>query len=111
MTENQNENQAISPKIVPITCPVCGSKNLVFVTEYHKAFGLKIVEIILVAFFLAYFVIATIPELIRGSFAPDLIIILLPILMISFRIMIVCIENRTHVKVICKDCGNIWLLD
>ena len=90
-----------------ITCPICGRRELAFVTEWHKSWGLRIFSGILL-FLYALMVVNTFEEYgfkISMSFITGLIPYLL------LRLAITCIESKTHVKAICKDCGHIWLLD
>lgn len=110
--EKKSEMQEV-PKRAPIVCPVCGSREIAFITEYHKYIGLKIVNYILIGI-LAVFVYARIYDAMRNIESDAFttaIIIVLGILVIGFQIGILIGESKTNVQAICRDCGNIWLLN
>lgn len=103
------------PEKKPIVCPICGSVHLAFVTEYHKALTLRILRLVIAliaASVFAYnchsiFVELKKPEF--GSIFIPLFFLILIAVVISW--FIIAIESKTHVKAICKECGNLWLLD
>ncbi|MBQ7923816.1 MAG: hypothetical protein IJ329_00765 [Clostridia bacterium] len=44
--ENQEQtSQSNNPTFTPISCPNCKSKNIKFITEYHKCISLRIVTL------------------------------------------------------------------
>ena len=94
------------PVFTPIACPRCQSKNLAYVAEAHKCIGARVFLLFVSTIFL-----------IVGFFAlkdpngqgPTLFICL--IVMLSIQLYIFASESRTHVKCVCKDCGNTWVHD
>lgn len=108
--------------VKPITCPICGSRELAFVTEYHKAIGLKIfLGFLKAALFLTWIgVIFSFFENPATGFSKELrltgnvivpISIAILLLMAIVKGIIISVESKTHVQSICKNCGNLWLLD
>ena len=107
----------------PIVCPHCGGRSLEFVTEYHKAIGLRVFACILL-FWVFIASLYNIPNILYYSlieFAKSsastkieesIIAIVVPIVFyILLKLAIYGIESHTHVKSICRDCGHIWLID
>lgn len=108
------DNKVVSenPNYKPIVCPRCGSRSIAFVTEYHKAIVSKVFLFILV--FIMVFNYGSI--LIRGITFQNadfslVIEILLGIFTLCLAIHIFIVESKTHVQGICRNCGNLWLLD
>ena len=117
-----NSDQNVSPssstnsaestyRIQPITCPRCGSRSLAFVTEYHKEIFLKIAQMICTVLLIVIavsdidYLFSEHPERLVEETIPLIIFIGL------FSIARHLIESKTHVQAICKDCGNLWLLN
>ena len=125
------------PPAKPITCPRCGSKEIAFVSEYHKAWGLRIIKFILIAIIIGL-LISMLPNLLEkistqaesygvidniqsGSGTPSNIEKTNPInnkiaFLIISALGLFCVEttiqrteSKTHIQCICKDCGNHWL--
>lgn len=104
-----------------ITCPRCKSKNLAFVTEYHKALGLRALESFLQTFlwFLiivgaAGFIIPALPTFEFNFTEFPHFIILTPFVYIAKKIVqhrIIVAESKIHIQSICKDCRHFWLHD
>lgn len=101
----------------PIICPRCGSRELAFVTEYHKAIKTRALELIAaIALCIAAFIY--IPEILTliltGESIPMLedpvagLVIMIGIYFIV-KLFRMYIESKTHVMAICKDCGATWL--
>lgn len=106
----------------PIACPYCKSREIAFVTEYHKATGWRILATI-VKYAIIIILITSIPDLLSDLIAymnspynrtPDykfnssgLIFFIVTYLMAKIAINLT--ESRTHVECICKDCGQVWL--
>lgn len=107
MEENNVEstNQQPKEKLTPIMCPYCKSKNLAFVTEYHKSIGGRIL------FFL--FLTGTLALLLYllNGYSDDLLIstIAVAVITILIGIYVIVVESKTHIQCICKDCGFDWL--
>lgn len=105
------------PKIQPITCPHCGSRELAFITEYHKALFAKLlsavfVAIIIFTFFVQDFEYIFIYSLTDTKYEFDgSKYIALGIALFFTKIGEYITESRTHIQVICKDCGNQWLFN
>ncbi len=104
------------PEKKPIVCPVCGNVHLAFVTEYHKALLLRVIRIIVALIPIALFGAEFYSVLIKheaatfeSSFIGFLIFFIVAAVILSC--FITAIESTTHVKAICKECGNLWLLD
>ena len=102
-----NEESPFPPRenFTPIFCSRCGSLNLAFVTEYHKAIGLKIVCLLLS--------IAMIGGIVASVIYKDSSILIIPVLLalvwLVCQIAVYDAESKTHVQCICRDCGNVWL--
>lgn len=110
MDSQTNETQ---PKFFPLHCPHCGSEHLVFVSEYHKFISFRIARGF-VSFAIIILALLTIPNLFLEPdrtpiAAPFLIIAMIAWGFLSLRILVG--ESKTHTKVICRDCGLIWLID
>lgn len=105
----------------PIKCPRCKSKDLRYITEYHKCIWLlpikKTLEIILVvAFFIT--LLPTLTSLFAGTEIQLDILMqallgngVLVVTLILYLVIITFIfitESRTHVKCICPHCGMTW---
>lgn len=112
---NTNWTLPTPPEKKPIVCPICGSVHLAFVTEYHKALALRILRLVIAliaAAVFAYNCYSIFVELKKpefgSTFIPLFFLILIAVVISWF---IIAIESKTHVKAICKDCGNLWLLD
>lgn len=98
-------NEAKHP-YTPITCPRCGSRELAFITEYHKSIRLRIsllffIAITLLSIFLAFKY--------EDRFLTVCFIGCIFCIVIYGRILYV--ESKTHTQGICKNCGKIWILD
>lgn len=90
----------------PIKCPRCRSKNLAFVTEYHKALGARIIQMVLgVILIILLFLSIQDP----GDYTTFSIVLLITIAIL--QVYIVATESSTNVQCICKDCGKTWLHD
>lgn len=117
--ENDGLDELVDKKIVldnpnykPIVCPRCGSRNIAFVTEYHKAIAAKVFLIL----FVAALIINYGDMLIRGitfqnADASLLIEFLLGAFALALTIYIFVEESKTHVQGICRNCGVLWLLN
>ena len=106
-------------KIHPITCPNCGSKQLAFVTEYHKSIVFRLVFLIaifalIISFcgdcgkFLEYLFIKNTYN--ENCFEVVEYIVYICIASIAKLIQYI-IESKTNVKGICRDCGALFLYD
>ena len=88
----------------PITCPRCHSRELAFVTEYHKAIGTRIVFFFLLAITLFCFF---------SSLQEGGLVVAIVLGLVAF-VVYICVlleESKTHVQGICKNCGHLWLLN
>ena len=95
----------------PIHCHLCGSENIEFVAEYHKAVFLRILASvsILLAVIFSIDIISDIFHLKEHLNTAPIIISL--VAYVILKSIIYFVENRTHIKAICRDCGNIWVLE
>ena len=86
-----------------IICPICGNEEIAFVSETHKCIGARMFQLVLV---LTAIVITLYLGKLKyiGGIA---LAVTIPILIIQGYIY--CIESRSHVQCICKDCGYVWL--
>ncbi len=99
----------------PILCPHCKSDQLAFITEYHKALMFRMIRNIMVAVCL----IVALSSLYQCftdplTFADSIkyYIIMESVLLggiVVFQFAITYAESRTHTKVICRACGNVWI--
>lgn len=102
------------PQIQPITCPRCGSRELAFVTEYHKTTYARLVCNIFLAIIAIVFLTVDLPNLFSNTDSGEISLITYiacGMFILFIKIYIYLIESKTHVQSICKDCGNIWLLN
>ncbi len=105
------KNDTTNPALAPITCPRCGSKELAFVTEYHKCVLVKFIANIILASIVLILVFNLSTLISQGVGQYITPVIILTALYICCQIYILAVESRTHVKAICQNCGNLWLLD
>ena len=107
-------------KLERIICPICKSPSVAFVTEYHKAIGWR-VFLFIVNFIFTIILIAAIADVVNvedlenplkeffHNISPILTIYVILFLVSKFNISLQ--ESQTHVQAICRDCGNLWLLN
>lgn len=109
--------------IAPIKCPHCKSQNLTFVSEYHKALILRIIRNVLIAIAAMLIILNTyfvIQDQLSDNKAykyidswsePSFVAVICILLMIGIglTIFINITESKTHVRAICRDCGNVWI--
>ena len=99
----------------PITCPKCGGACLSFVTEYHQANLMRFIHSIIKVFFFIYlfmFINENLMRLVGTGEKPNPSPVIVLFVLTEFAKLIVnYIESKTHPQAICRDCGNVWLLD
>lgn len=98
----------------PITCSMCGSRDIAYVAEYHRSIFLRFFSLVFLA--IAIWLSANAIITLLGNPEADVSMSLgcggiCFIIFICFQIAIFFSEARTHVKCVCKDCGNVWLHD
>lgn len=93
------------PTYHPIACPHCKSKNLAYVTEYHKCIGAYILQMITFLCAILSGVVAFKTQEISATIA----LIFCIFFMFVIQVYIFTNESRTHVQCVCKDCGHTWL--
>lgn len=115
------EQKKVDLETQTIVCPYCGSKNIVFLPEYHKSLA-RIFKVALIVCYVIY-VLYTIPtadllnlhkllsmqsdgfkELFTVSFIFFMFLLL-------FDTTIYITERTTHVVCICKHCQRKWHFD
>ena len=94
----------------PIKCKNCSSKNIAIISEFHKEWGLRILNTFFknLLFFISAFTIwNTIKnkQLSTGILA----IIVLALVIFIINTYIIISESKSHVQIVCKDCGHVWL--
>ena len=105
------------PQIQPITCPRCGSRELAFVTEYHKALFAKALSVVLILCIVFTFLFQDFENIFyiidnSKKNSPNILPYIIYIIFLAFiKIFEYITESRTHIQVICKDCGNQWLFN
>lgn len=105
----------------PIVCPNCKNHNLAFIAEYHRNLGLRIIRTLVLAVIIglaAYTTFSMFSQLIHeegdifsDNFTQIIILAYCGIVYLILSIMISTQESRTHTKVICKDCGHVWIYE
>lgn len=110
--KNKEKMQDLPTQVKPITCPQCGSTELAFVTHYKKEIILKVICLLCTFIALYAFIMHIFPAIITDH-SPQFVsvFIIFTILAIIFWIGAFIRESETHVQAICKNCGNIWLLN
>lgn len=92
----------------PITCPRCKSRELAFVTEYHKAIAGRLSFF----FFLAIALFALFSAINDKQMSGAIVVaVSFGLFAIATYICVLVEESKTHVQGICKNCGNLWLLN
>lgn len=92
----------------PITCPRCKSRELAFVTEYHKAIGTRLCFFFFLALSL-FCLLLSFQE--KGAEGAITFTVAFGLFAIAMYICVLMEESKTHVQGICKNCGNLWLLN
>lgn len=108
-----NDSMNKSPIYEAVKCPRCGSTHIEFITEYHKHIWLRLLVLILGAVCIIFAIRYSI-SFIRfenGNFDDLRVVIIVGVFYIIFQLAIWIGESKTHVQGICRDCGNIWLLN
>ena len=107
------EEMTTNPGYTQLTCPRCGSLKLEFVTEYHKCILARIFATLLLIGTCISAWTVLLNHLLNtddGGISTFFIII-----SITAYFLIQCYifftESKTHVQGVCRNCGNIWLLN
>lgn len=102
-----------NPKYTAVVCPQCGSKNIEFVTEYHKCILARILSALffVMAIIAAYFEITDLISNFESNGVSTFTLILSVFAYFITQCYIVFVESKTHVQGVCRDCGNIWLIN
>lgn len=113
--KDEEKTQDLPTQVKPITCPRCGSTELAFVTHYKKELLLRIACLICAIISLFIFITNIAPSVFipSSSLAPKdtISFFIFAVFAIIFWIGILLRESETHVQAVCKNCGNIWLLN
>lgn len=105
------ENQKLP---TPITCPICGSRELAFVTEVEKSFIAKALCnpcLMLVMFFFIKIIMSTVIPSIEVLEVDIGLFLIATVIYIGLNFFVYVTERKSHVCAICKNCGHIWTLD
>lgn len=110
--ENLNNPMNNNQVYEPVKCPHCGSTRIEFLTEYHRCIGLRVICIICAALFVFFFVghLFSMPTGENREFSIAAMCIA-GFFVVAFLIAVWITESKTHIQGICRDCGNIWLLN
>ena len=104
---DEENNQTIA-----VRCPRCGSLHIEFVTEYHKCVWLRLIASALIIL-IGIFAISYLADTILGiEEKGDMILLIFTTMSyLLIQVAVYYTESKTHVQGICRDCGNIWLLN
>lgn len=98
------------PQRAPIVCSVCGSKEIAIIAEIHKCIFARIVAGLLLTVAIVIAFIGFKNTLTGGRINLILVIIFAALSFVVY-ISVWIQESRSHSKAICRDCGNIWMID
>ena len=87
-----------------LRCPHCGGDDLAFVTEYHKAYGWRLLESIFLILSIVFAIVGFLKKALGAEVIPFLVLWFICHAIRSY------VESKTHVQAICRVCGNYWLL-
>ena len=104
----KNNKQKELPK-KPITCPRCKSKEINFITEYHKSLACRIIEIIIIAIIIGLCIDKFENSMQSVISDTGLILPTLLFFLVCTEIAKHYIESKTNIQCICKDCGWVWI--
>lgn len=113
----QNDNStpvhftASDNALSPVRCRCCGSTNLAFISDQHKCLSARFIALItiIVAVVLFIFDLSALfsnNEMNDSSYA---IYIICAVVFLICQIIITIVESKTHIRVVCRDCGRTWL--
>lgn len=110
--EDLNNPMNTNPVYGQVKCPHCGSTHIEFLTEYHRCIGMRVICIIFAALFV-FFIVGYLFSMPTGENREFSIaaMIVSGFFVVAFTIAIWIKESKTHVQAVCRDCGNIWLLN
>ena len=105
--------EASDNALSPIRCRHCGSTNLAFVSDQHKCLSARFVAklAIIVAVVLFIFDLSTLFSSNGINDSSYITYIICAIVYVICQIGITIAESKTHIRVICRDCGYIWIHD
>ncbi len=95
-----------NPSTKEVICPHCGSKEIVFVAEHDKSIIARILFMIMLIFecYISIRLFSALSQ--KRSDGTEVIFALLAVgIIISFITMTIN-ESATHIRVICKNCGQ-----
>lgn len=115
---NDGEKIKESPKPKAHICPICGKREISYVTEYHKCFWERVLCAVFTMLFWVCFalvIIKTVDGLIIGKAIEIDTEFLFPAIVFLLgnlfgKISIIRQESKTHAQAICKTCGHIWFI-
>lgn len=98
----------------PITCSTCGSRDIAYVAETHRSIFLRFFSLIFLG--ICVWLISKAIITLLGNPEADVSISfgfggICFIVFLCFQISVFFSEARSHVKCVCKDCGDVWLHD
>lgn len=111
--ERKKTDEAPSQKVVLICCPVCGCRELAFVSEYHREIGLHLARDLALLGILGMLIkdFIDILQTKASNWGDGWFIagfVLLALLALFLHIKILISESRSHIQAICRDCGFTW---
>lgn len=100
--------------IAPVVCPYCGKKELVYMPEYRKCIIARILFYIFLiltcGFAIRFFEVTFWKQDQDYSDVFQGLLISSMVFAIVCRAIISILERKPHIKVICRDCGQNWLV-
>lgn len=107
-----NSTDEENKQTIAVRCPRCGSLHIEFVTEYHKCVWLRLIASALIVL-IGIFAISYLADTILGiEDKGDMILLIFTTMSyLLIQVAVYYTESKTHVQGVCRDCGNIWLLN
>ena len=94
----------------PLCCPKCLSTKIEFLTESHKAIIERIIYSILNGVIYLIALLAIIETIKYAKISNAIVgIVFLMIIQFFIKVSIIRQESKTHIQIICRNCGNYWL--
>ena len=111
--ELQRQNTAPQGRFMPVHCPRCKSRNVKFLTEYHKCLWLRFFSglFLIAAVTLCFLGIAASLSTKKSSGTPAEYEFgaLCAVASLVFYTIRLYRESKTHIQCVCPDCGAVWI--